>query len=136
MTVRHQDAPPTPFVYRQRVRPQDCAASTMLGHPRYLEFFEAAFIEYWRDRFGQLEGSLGPTRRLTVAEVQVHYLAAVRSDDEVRVEVALGRMTTRTIQVRYHAFVGDIRVADGTSRYVCVDAESGKPAPLPGGIAS
>ena len=39
---------PKPFVYVQRVRPQDCAASTMLGHPRVLEFFEAAFIECWR----------------------------------------------------------------------------------------
>src|SRR3954451_14990283 len=30
---------PAPFTYRQRVRPQECAASTMLGHPRFLEFF-------------------------------------------------------------------------------------------------
>jgi hypothetical protein len=51
---------PTPFVYLQRVRPQECAASTMLGHPRYLEFFEAAFIECWRERFGPLDPSLGP----------------------------------------------------------------------------
>src|SRR4051812_10620536 len=48
-----------PFVYRQRVRPQDCAASTFLGHPRFLEFFEAAFIEWWRSRAGGLEDSLG-----------------------------------------------------------------------------
>jgi hypothetical protein len=32
---------PAPFTYTQRVRPQECAASTMLGHPRFLEFFEA-----------------------------------------------------------------------------------------------
>ena len=50
---------PPPFVYVQRVRPQECAASTMLGHPRFLEFFEAAFIECWRDRVGQLDASLG-----------------------------------------------------------------------------
>ena len=50
-----------PFVYAQRVRPQECAASTMLGHPRFLEFFEAAFIECWRERFGGLDASLDRT---------------------------------------------------------------------------
>jgi uncharacterized protein len=54
----------TPFVYTQRVRPQECAASTMLGHPRFLEYFEAAFIECWRHRFGQLDATLGHRPRL------------------------------------------------------------------------
>jgi YbgC/YbaW family acyl-CoA thioester hydrolase len=126
---------PAPFVYVQRVRPQECAASTMLGHPRFLEFFEAAFIECWRDRFGQLDMSLGPDRRLTVAAVEVRYLAPVRSDDELRVEVTLDQLTERSIQVHYDAFVGDDRVAEASSRYVCLDADSGKPAALPDGIA-
>ncbi len=127
---------PAPFVYIQRVRPQECAASTMLGHPRFLEFFEAAFIECWRDRFGQLDASLGPDRRLTVAAVNVRYLAPVRADDELRIEVVLGRITERSIQVHYDAFVEDARVAEGGSRYVCLDAESGHPASLPDAIAS
>jgi YbgC/YbaW family acyl-CoA thioester hydrolase len=120
-----------PFVYTQRVRPQECAASTMLGHPRFLEFFEAAFIECWRERFGSLDASLGPDRRLTVAAVNVRYLAPVRADDELRIEVALDRMTKRSIHVHYDAFVEDARVAEAGSRYVCLDATSGQPAPLP-----
>jgi acyl-CoA thioesterase FadM/ketosteroid isomerase-like protein len=119
------------FAYTQRVRPQECAASTMLGHPRFLEFFEAAFIECWRERFGQLDKSLGPERRLTVAAVNVRYLAPVRADDLLRIEVALDRITERTIQVHYDAFVGETLVAEAGSRYVCLDAESGRPAPLP-----
>ena len=125
---------PPPFVHVQRVRPQDCAASTVLGHPRLLEFFEAAFIECWRDRFGQLDATLGPDRRLTVAAVSVRYLAPVRSDDELRIEVALDRLMGRSIQVHYEAFVGDARAAEGGSRYVCIDAESGKAAPLPAAV--
>jgi acyl-CoA thioesterase FadM/ketosteroid isomerase-like protein len=126
---------PAPFVYIQRVRPQECAASTMLGHPRFLEFLEAAFIECWRDHFGPLDGSLGPDRRLTVAAVNVRYLAPVRSDDELRIEVALDRLTQRSIQVHYDAFVADVRVAEASSRYVCLDTQSGDPASLPDGIA-
>jgi uncharacterized protein len=126
---------PAPFVYVQRVRPQECAASTMLGHPRFLEFFEAAFIECWRDRFGSLDASLGPDRRLTVAAVNVRYLAPVRSDDELRIEVNLDRLTKRSIQVHYDAFVEHARVAEASSRYVCLERESGEPASLPNGIA-
>jgi YbgC/YbaW family acyl-CoA thioester hydrolase len=125
---------PAPFVYTQRVRPQECAASTMLGHPRFLEFFEAAFIECWRERFGPFEETLGPDRRLTVAAVNVRYLAPVRADDVLRVEVGLDRISEHSIQVHYDAFVEDERVAEGRSRYVCLDANSGRPASLPDGI--
>ena len=126
---------PAAFVYSQRVRPQECAASTMLGHPRFLEFFEAAFIECWRDRFGALDATLGPGRRLTVAAVNVRYLAPVQADDELRIEVVLDRVTRRSIHVHYAAFVGDGQVAEAASRYVCLDAESGEPTPLPDEVA-
>lgn len=124
-----------PFIYRQRVRPQECAASTMLGHPRFLEFFEAAFIECWRDRYGQLDASLGAARRLTVAAVDVRYLSPVRADDELQIEVTLDRITRRTIQVHYDARVGDERVAEAAARYVCLDTKSGRPMALPSEIA-
>jgi uncharacterized protein len=127
---------PAPFVYIQRARPQECAASTILGHPRLLEFFEAAFIECWRDRFGPPDGSLGSDRRLTVAAVNVRYLAPVRSDDQLRIEVALDRLAQHSIQVHYDAFVGDTRIAEASSRYVCLAKQSGEPASLPDGIAS
>ena len=123
-----------PFVYAQRVRPQECAASTMLGHPRFLEFFEAALIECWRDRFGALNASLGPNRALTVAAVSVRYIAPVRSDDELRIEVALDRISKRSIQVHYDAFVAESPVAEASSRYVCLDSGSGEPASLPAGV--
>jgi uncharacterized protein len=122
---------PAPFVYTQRVRPQDCATSRALGHPRILEFFEAAFIECWRARFGRLDTSLGPDRWLTIAAVDVRYVAPVHADDELRVQVTLDRIGQRSIKVHYDAFVGDVQVAAAGSRYVCVDARSGQPAPLP-----
>lgn len=124
-----------PFVSTRRVRPQECAASTVLGHSRFLEFFDGAFIECWHDRFGQLHASLGPGRSLTVAAVDVRYLAPVRSDDELRIQVTLDRLTERSIQVHYDAFVGDARVAEAGSRYICLDSESGEPVSLPEGIA-
>lgn len=125
----------SPFVYTQRVRPQECAASTMLGHPRFLEFFEAAFIECWRHRFGRIDDSLGADRRLTVAAVDVQYLGAVRADDVLRIAVSFDRITTRSIQVHYDAYVEDVPVASARARYVCLDVESGAPTPLPAAIS-
>lgn len=125
-----------PFVYLQRVPPQECTASTMLGHPRFLEFFEAAFIECWCKCFGPLDESLGPDRRLTVAAMDVRYLTPVYADDEIRVEVVLDRITERSIQVHYDAFVEGTAVAEAHSRYVCLDSESGKPTSLPNGIVN
>jgi len=106
---------PAPFVHVQRVRPQDCAASTMLGHPRFLEFFEAAFLECWRERCGE---SLATSGRVTVAAVEVRYLAPVRADDDLRVEVSLDRIGPRSVHVHYDAFVGEARVAEGRTHYV------------------
>jgi uncharacterized protein len=121
-----------PFVYRQRVRPQDCAASTFLGHPRFLEFFEAAFVEWWRARVGSsLQDTLEPGRRLTLASVEVDYLAPVEVDDELRVEVHLDRRSARSLQIHYDAHVGEVLAARGSSRYVCLDARSGRPAAFP-----
>jgi uncharacterized protein len=125
-----------PFVYTQRVRPQECAASNMLGHPRLLEFFEAAFIEWWRGRVGPLAPSLGPERRLTVAAVDVRYLAPVRADEELRIELVADRVTTRSLQIHYDGYVGDLHVAQGRSRYVCLDAETGEPTALPPGLST
>lgn len=105
-----------------------------LGHPRFLEFFEAAFIECWRERFGPLDASLGPDRRLTVASVSVRYIAPVRADDELRIEVVLDHITERSIQVHHDASVDQNRVAEASSRYFCLDAGSGQPTSLPAAI--
>ena len=125
---------PAPFGHVQRVRPQDCAASGYLGHPRLLEFFEAAFIECWRALLGPMNSSLGRSR-LTVAEVAVQYHAAVAPDDEMRVEVSLDRIGATSIRVHYDASVAGSPVAEGTSRYVHLDATTGRPTPLPAHVA-
>jgi|SRR5947209_2432730 len=121
------------FTYSQRVRPQGCAVSTALGHPRLLEFLEAAFVEYWRSQVGPLDASLGDERQITMRSVDVEYLAPVRVDDLVEIEVFLDQISERTIQLFYRAFVADRSVANARSRYVCLD-DSGAPAPWPDNV--
>jgi len=121
------------FSYKQRVRPQECSPTGYLGHPRFLEFFEAAFIECWRARFGTLYDALGPDRRLVVTEVNLQIQDGVTVDDELQVDVSLDRIDETSIRVHYDGLVRGVNLAQGTVRYVCLDAASGRPTALPGG---
>ena len=121
--------------HEARVRAQECNAHGVLGHPRFLEHFEAAFIEAWRAALGPLDDALGPGRRLTVAKVEAEYLGAVRFDDVLAVDVAFDRVGRTSIAVHYDAHVNDAPVAEARVRYVCLDAASGAPTPLPDAVA-
>lgn len=120
---------PDPFCYAQRVRPQDCATSDLMGHPRLLELFEAAFIEFWREHFGALRDSLDG-RKLTLAHLDVHYRAPVRVDDLVSVEVFVDGSGSSSISIYCQAGVDEPTAATCRSRYVCVDP-AGLPTPWP-----
>ena len=128
-------ARPQPFTYSQRARPQNCAAGGPLGHPRFLEFFEAAFIEWWRYRWRSLDESLGPDRRLTLGAIAVDYLGGVRSDEEVRIDVSCDRVGRTSLRMSYAALVDDRTVARADSRYVCVDGVTNRAVSLPGFVA-
>jgi acyl-CoA thioesterase FadM/ketosteroid isomerase-like protein len=121
--------------HEARVRAQECNAHGVLGHPRFLEHFEAAFIEAWRRALGPLDAVLGPARRLTVSRADTENLGAVRFDDLLAIAVAFDRVGRTSIAVHYDASVNDTRVAEARVRYVCLDAASGKPVPLPEEVA-
>ena len=119
------------FNYVQRVRPQDCSSTGYLGHPRFLEFFEAAFLEYWRARFGALHEALGSSRKLVVTDVQLRISDGVTVDAELQIDVTLDRIEETSIRVHYDALVAGSPVAEGSVVYVCIDSAAGQPTPLP-----
>ena len=111
-----------------RVRPQECATSVVMGHPRVLEVFEAAFVECWRVRVGDVGHILGDTRRLALASVSVDYLAPVVVDAVLEIRVYVDRVTERSLLLFYEALVAGRPVGRARSHYVCVDPESGRPS--------
>lgn len=122
-----QRVEPDVFTYKQRVRPQECSPTGFLGHPRFLEFFEAAFIECWRARFGALHEALGANRQLVVTDVNLQIQDGVARDEELQVDVALEDIEEVSIRVHYDASVRGAKVAEGTVRYVCLDIATGRP---------
>jgi YbgC/YbaW family acyl-CoA thioester hydrolase len=117
--------------YSARIRPQECSEGGTLGHPRFLEHFEAAFIDAWRERFGPLAESLGADRRLTVAAVEVQYRAPVGFDDLLLVDLAFDRAGRSSVLIRYEATVDGRAVAQAGVTYVCLDSAAGAPVELP-----
>jgi acyl-CoA thioester hydrolase len=119
------------FVHTERVRPLDCDRQGVLGHPRYLHYFEAALIELWRAALGPYEDTVAHGVDLAVAEVNVRYLAPVRFDDEIEVAVVVREIGTTAVLVAFDAVVGGVPVARGQTRYVCVGTASGAKEPVP-----
>ena len=125
-----------PFVYSERIRPPDCDRQGVLGHARYLRFFEAALIELWREAIGPYGETAASGIDLAVAETTVRYLAPARFDDALEVAVAIREIGTSTLTVSFDASVAGRPVAHGETRYVCIGTASGRKEPLPEAVTA
>jgi ketosteroid isomerase-like protein len=95
-----------------RTRPEPSIHRRRVGSHGLPELFASAFSECWSEHSGERG------RTPTLAAMSIRYLAPVGCDEELRLEVSLDRLTEHSIQVHYDAFVGDVRVAEGSYRYV------------------
>jgi acyl-CoA thioester hydrolase len=118
----------TPFVHSVRVRPLDCDRQGIVGHPRYLHFFEAALMEMWREVLGPF-GETGID--LTVAEVNVRYFAPTRFDDVLDIAVILRELDTSSAVVRFDVRVQGGLAVRGDTHYVSTGTASGAREPIP-----
>ena len=124
-----------PFVHRRRVDPQHRDARGFLKPPRALELLEDAVAEWWRARTGGLQARLGDDRCLTPVAIRLDHVAPVCLGDELRVEVSLDGVGSRSVQVHFGVFVGRDLVARAGSTYACLVASTGVPAELPAEFA-
>ena len=120
------------FVHAVRVRPPHCDRQGVVNHAVYLEFFEAALIELWREALGPYGETVADHGMdLAVAETNVRYLAPARFDDVVEVAGAVRRMGTTALVVGFEATVAGAPVARGETRYVSVADGAKRPLPDP-----
>lgn len=66
-----------------------------------------------------------------VAEVQTHYLAPARLDDQIEVTVAVSELGAASMVLEQDAWRGDTLLAKGRIRIGCVDAVSLRPRRIP-----
>lgn len=123
----------SPFRSTQRVYFDDLDALNILHNVRFLLFMERARGELFNALGFRWEDDLdaNPDKFHVVAEHAIHYLAPVRGEGDVLVEltpVHLGR-SSLIIEAHVRSVHGDTVFASGKTRLVRLDHESSAPCP-------
>src|SRR6478735_9022413 len=88
------------LVHGLRVRYAECDPQGVVFNSRYLEYFDVALTELWREAFGNYDEVMtGLDVDLVVAEARVRYLASLRFDDEFDLRAVVARLGTTSTTV-------------------------------------
>ena len=120
-----------PYRSRQHVYFDDLDALNILHNVRYLVFMERARGELfnllgfrWEDDFEK-----NPDKFHVVAAHEIRYLAPVRGEGDVEVEIQLAHLGTSSLSLRARVQAPDRAkvYAEGVSRLVRLDPHTGRP---------
>lgn len=123
----------SPFRSTQRVYFDDLDALNILHNVRFVLFMERARGELFQTLGFRWEDDLShnPDKFHVVAAHDIRYLAPVRGEQELVVELRPDKLgtTSLSISARIRAMHGDVIYAEGTTRLVRLDPGSFKPCP-------
>ena len=104
---------------------EDTDAGGVVFYANYLRFFERARTE-WLRSFGHSQQRLRDETgaMFVVTETAVRYLRPARLDDLLEVTVEVREVGRASMLIAQQALRGAERLAEGTIRIGCVDAES------------
>ena len=127
------DAPPSPFLLRERVRWADVDHVQIMrfsAFPRLLELAEQEFLRHLGLPYHEIFDA--PTVWMPRRRLEIDYLGPARIDDELELRTWFGRVgeTSYTMRVDVHQRDGR-PVAAMTLVIVCVDVRTFRPVPLP-----
>jgi acyl-CoA thioester hydrolase len=122
-------------VHPLRVRFAECDPQGIVFNARYLEYFDVAITEFWRDTVGPYDEATEANQvELVVAEAGIRYLSSLRFDDEFELRTTIARLGTTSITTAIAvARAGDV-VAEGELRHVFLDRGSGATRPIPDAV--
>lgn len=109
------------LVHRERVRYAECDPQGVVFNSRYLEYFDIALTELWREAIGPYETVMEELGiDLLVAEATVRYHSPLRFDEVFEIRAALSRLGTTSTTTAIELVRGDEIVAVGELRHVFV----------------
>ena len=125
------------FAFRKRVHYPEIDAQAVVYNSRYLEYFDIALTEYWRDAglYGQTTVAGGLEFHL--AKALVEYKAPIELDEEILICARTERIGSSSMLVvlEIHGLAngetGDDLRASGETVQVHVAEARGRPAPVP-----
>lgn len=117
-----------------RVRYHECDPQGVVFNAHYLAYADMASFECLKALLGSHATLRDRGIDLVVAESNVRYLAACHFDDELVVEVVVGRVGTTSLVLRFDIRRGRDLVATVTNRYVWVSIQALRPTAPPGDV--
>jgi YbgC/YbaW family acyl-CoA thioester hydrolase len=122
---------PKPYRWQGRIRFVDTDASQRIHYTAMFRHFEAAEQEFLRD-LGVPYSDPG-FRDVSFPRVHVEcdFLAEIRYDDAIDVDLAVDRVGTSSFTISYAVGVGNRPSAKGKITVVCMDKATHRSCPIP-----
>ncbi len=115
------------FVHPMRVRFAECDPQGIVFNSRYLEYFDVAMTEIWREAIGPYDAATADNGvDLVVAEAGIRYRDSLRFDDEFELRATVSRLGTTSMTTAIEV------VRDGSSSPRASCATSFSPAKAAG----
>lgn len=126
---------PRTHIHPMRVRFAECDPQGIVFNSRYLEYFDVALTEFWRDVVGAYgEATDEAEVDLVVAEAGIRYRNSLRFDDEFELRSSVANIGTTSMTTAFEVARDGAVVAEGEIRHVFVDRENARPTPIPDSI--
>jgi acyl-CoA thioester hydrolase len=124
------------FTHRVRVRFYECDPQGVVWNANFLNYLDVAQTELMRVTRGPYAELAGTGIEVVMAEARLRFLAPARFDDEVDIELDLRRLGTTAMTTRMIVRREGAELVEGEARYVYVDRDSGRKAPIPEKVRS
>lgn len=123
------------FTHSLRVRFVECDPQGIVFNARYLEYFDVALTELWREALGGYDAIMDAHDvDIVVAEVTVRYLTPLRFDDVFELRVTCERLGTTSMLTAIAVERDGERIAEGEMRHVFTARSSGEKTAIPAPI--
>lgn len=123
-----------PFRHRIRVRWAECDMQGIVFYGHYLEYFDLAITELFREALGAWGVMAEHGADLVVGEATLHYRSSARFDDEIDLVVSVARLGNTAMTTELAIERDGELLVEGTLRHVCIDPETMTKQPLPAAI--
>jgi tol-pal system-associated acyl-CoA thioesterase len=114
-----------------RVYIEDTDAGGIVYYVNYLKFMERARTEYMRSLGFDREFIFNADLMFVVRDIELRYLEPARLDDELQATARPVKSGAAWIQLEQSVRRGDVVLAEGEVKIVCVDREKLTPRRMP-----
>ena len=123
------------MTHRMRVRFAECDPQGIVFNARYLEYFDVAMTEIWREAIGPYEQATADAGvDLVVAEARIRYRSSLRFDDVFEMRVAITRLGTTATTIEIDIYRDEELIAEGEMRHVFVTRGTTEKTEIPPSI--